>query len=158
MEIPTEPAALVTHFANATEARRFVAELRRAGFRGREVGVVAPRRELLTKQTLIGAALGALAGGILGIFVGAYATGTVPGVNPSIDINPFTGVILATLIAAIVGLVTGAGIALLVPPEDSGESYPDLVAIEQTLVVVETKDPARQEQAVEILAHYKRVA
>jgi hypothetical protein len=155
MNAPSEPAALVTRFADARDARRYVSELRRAGFRPGEVSMLAPRRELIVKQARIGAVLGALAGFILGLGAGLYLTGSVPGVNPSIDIHPILGIALAGLIGTIVGIIPGVLVALLVPPEDSGESVPELAAIEQTLVVVETKDPARQDLAFEILARFK---
>lgn len=150
-----EPTALVTRFADPSRARRYVAALRRAGFRRNEVGVVAPRRELRARQALIGGCLGALAGAVLGIFVGAYLTGTIPGVNPWLTINPFLGIALTMLVAAVIGLIPGVLVALLVPPEDSGEAQSDLAAVEQTLVVVQAREPERQEKALEILEQYR---
>ena len=143
MTIPTEPAALVTHFAEPAEARRFVAELRRAGFRGREVGVVAPQRELLASQTLIGAAFGAPCRGIRHLSPVPTSPATCQ-VSILLEINAFLGVALAGAIARGRRIVPEALVAMLVPPGTPAIPAPDLAGIEQTLVVVETQDPARQ--------------
>ena len=59
-----------------------VVELRKAGFRYDEIGVISPQGYNGETKIEAGAAVGAVAGGTVGAVAGALATGLLPGVGP----------------------------------------------------------------------------
>jgi hypothetical protein len=154
MATTTEPTALIARFDDPAQATRFVRALRRAGFRRREIAAVSPRREILFQQALIGLWFGALAGLVVGVFAGLYLTGSIPGVNPILEFNRILGIFYTALAFTGVGAMVGSVVALFIPAEESG-FLANTAKLDPTVVVVQAKDPAQQEKAVEILQTIK---
>jgi hypothetical protein len=153
MMIATHPI-LVGVFPGFAEARRTVEELRRAGFRDDQLGVLGPNpdeapspgvRSGLAGDPLgthweegagIGAAAGATAGAGLGL---AVAAGLLPPIGPVIA----GGTLVALLAIAGAGAVAGTavgGILGLGIPEDHARIYEGELRAGRVLVTVRPED------------------
>jgi hypothetical protein len=138
--------AVIATFADRRQADHYVGELRRAGFRDGEIGVLAPGDG--QTQAEEGAAAGALAGGALGACAGAVATGLIPGVGPVLAAGLLAGVLGGAAVGAAAGGVVGALAGLGVPEEDARRCEREFLA-GRTVVVVQAL--ARGAEALEIL-------
>jgi uncharacterized protein (TIGR02271 family) len=154
-----KPKAVVGVFSDHADADRAVEELRRAGFRDSQIGVVyrdkgGKRKKNGKGETYAeeGATAGVLAGAGAGALVGlGILAGAIPGIGPAIA-GGTLGVLLsnAALGAAVAGLA-GALIGLGIP-EDEAEWYESELKAGRTIVTV--KATSRQAEAREILRRH----
>lgn len=148
MALSSTTTAVIATFADRRWADRFVEELRRAGFRSEEIGVLTPGQERPEDHVEEGAAAGAVAGGAVGAFAGAVATGLIPGVGPVIA----AGLLAGTLGGAAAGVAAGGTVGALIGmgiPEAEARRYEGEFQAGRTLVVVQA--PGRNAEALTIL-------
>jgi hypothetical protein len=136
MAVNTETTALITTFTDRRKAERFVAELKRAGFREDEIGMITPDRETQEEHVEEGATAGVLTGGALGAFAGAVATGLIPGVGPVVAAGLLAGILTGAAAGAAAGGVLGALIGLGISEEEARQYEREFQA-GRTLVVVQ---------------------
>lgn len=146
MSVGQEVSALIATFANRSKAERFVSELKRAGFKDDEIGMLSPHdhNEAIEED----AVAGAITGGALGAFAGAMAIGLIPGIGPVIAAGILTGVLGGAAAGATAGGLLGALIGLGVP-EDQAHRYEEEFLAGRTLVVVQAL--ARGGEALDVL-------
>jgi len=157
----TNPAAVVGIFDDYRQADEAIGELRRAGFRDDEIGILS--RTTVTSETGIvndpthsrweeGAGIGAAAGAITGTGLGlAVAAGLIPGVGPVIVGGALAAMLASAGAGAAVGTVLGALIGLGIPEEES-QFYESEFKAGRTLVTV--RAGSRNEQAWQILRRH----
>jgi hypothetical protein len=131
-----QTTAVIATFAARHPADHFIEELRQAGFRDNEIGVMAIHEESTGTKTEAGAAAGVLAGGALGAFAGAVATGLIPGIGPVIAAGLLAGVLGGAAAGATAGGILGALIGLGIPEEEARRHEQEFLA-GRTLVVVQ---------------------
>ncbi len=148
MAIDQQTTAVIATFADRRQADRFVEELRRAGFRDEEVGVLAPQAPADETKAEEGAVVGAVSGGVLGAVAGAVATGLVPGVGPVLAVGLLAGVVGGAITGAAAGGLVGALVGLGIP-EAEARRYEQEVQAGRTLVVVQA--PGRSGAALAVL-------
>lgn len=127
--------ALIATFTERRHADHFVDELKRAGFKDDEIGLVAPHDDEL-EPVEEGAVAGAITGGALGAAAGALATGLIPGVGPVVAAGILTGMLGGLAAGAGTGSLVGALIGLGIP-EDEAHKYEQEFLAGRTLVVVQ---------------------
>jgi hypothetical protein len=156
MAIAQQTTALIGVFADHRQAERFVEELKLAGFRDDQIGMM--RRGPETADTPVGdnAVAGALTGGTLGALTGAaLTTGLIPGVGPVLVGGVLLGILSGATAGAAAGGILGALIGLGIPEEEA-RHYESEVRAGRTLVVVQ---PAgRFPEALAILRHVEEAA
>jgi len=128
--------AVITTFADRREVDCYVEELRQAGFREEEIGVISPEGAGAETRVEEGAAVGAVAGGTVGAVAGALATGIIPGVGPIIATGLLAGLLGGAAAGAAAGSVLGALIGLGIP-ETEARRYEEEFLAGRTLVVVQ---------------------
>jgi len=133
----TQPATvLIGSFEEGAQARRFVEELKRAGFRDDQIGVAAPHEETKEDEVEEGAVAGMLTGGAWGALLGtALAVGLIPGVGPVMSAGLLVGLFGGAAAGAAAGGLVGALVGLGVS-EDEARHYEDHVRTGRTLVIV----------------------
>jgi len=156
----TERMTVVGVFSNAREAQAAIRDLKAAGFRDDEIGVVGPGDNDTTASKSVDggthAAEGAAAGVATGAGVGAlWAIGIAAGLLPAI--GPIVaGGILGSLLASAAGGAAVAGLAgALVGlgiPEDEASYYENEFKSGRTVVTVKTT--TRQDDARRILGRH----
>lgn len=154
-------STVVGMFENREQAQQAVNELRRAGFREEEIGVIAHDGKGTTTEAARGdrdshAATGAVAGAVTGAGVGAlWALGIAAGVLPAIGPVVAGGILVSVLASAagtaVAGGIVGALIGLGVP-EDEARYYESEFKAGRTLVTVKTD--TRYEEARSILQRH----
>jgi hypothetical protein len=136
-------------FNTRAEADRAVADLKRAGYRDDQIGMVARDAEGRTVRTDgsgdrtnagEGAAIGAAAGAVGGAAVGAgIAAGVIPVIGPVLAIGTLGTVLLnaagGAAIAGLAGALIGWGI-----PEEDARYYESEVKAGRYLVTVDAGD------------------
>jgi hypothetical protein len=141
--------AVIGTFADRHAAERYVAELKRAGFKDSEIGMTSPHREgdntLKAEEDI---AVGAVAGGALGAVAGAVATGLIPGVGPVLAVGLLAGLVGGAAAGATAGGLIGALVGLGIPEEEARRYEQEFLA-GRTLVVVQS--PGRAAEALAIL-------
>jgi hypothetical protein len=145
-------------FATRQAAQAAVAELRRAGFREDQIGVIGPggtaggpdqeREHYVGEGAAVGAVAGAGAGALWAIGI---AAGMLPAIGPVIAGGLLASVLASTAGAAVAGGLTGALVGLGLSEEEARTYEADLAA-GRTIVTVRTDD--RQTEAAEILARH----
>ena len=142
MALTDQETALIGVFPDSQEATRYVEELRRAGFRNEDVGVVTPNAGGSTSGETYaeeGAAAGAVTGGTLGTLAGlAVATGLLPPIGPVFAAGLLAGILASTATGAAAGGLIGALIGMGIPEEEARRYEGELKA-GRTLVVVQEK-------------------
>lgn len=128
--------AVIATFTDRHEADRFVDELRQAGFRDDEIGVISPEANSTESRVEEGAAVGAVAGTTVGAVAGALATGLIPGVGPVIASGLLAGVLGGAAAGAAAGGLLGALIGVGIP-ESEARRYEEEFLAGRTLVVVQ---------------------
>ena len=133
----TKPTTvLIGAFEDSPRAERFVDELKRAGFREDQIGVVGRREEAAGSPVEQGAIAGVLTGGAWGVLLGtAVATGLIPGIGPVIAGGLLAGLLGSTAVGAAAGGILGALVGLGIP-EDEARHYENQLQAGRTLVVV----------------------
>jgi hypothetical protein len=138
MATTTQATALIGVFPDHRQADRFVAELKKAGFRDEQLGVMTPNPEQADSPVEDSALAGALTGGTLGALTGAALTiGLVPGVGPIVAGG---GLLLGLLGGAAAGATAGGVLGALIGlgvPEEQARHYEAQIHAGRTLVVVE---------------------
>jgi hypothetical protein len=150
MGVSEQMTALVSHFPNRRQAERFVAALRRAGFRADQVGMVSPRGADDGAAVEEGALAGALTGLAPGAIAGAVVAGLIPGVGPVLAVGILAGVLGGAAAGATTGGLLGALLALGLSEEEAQRSEA-AVRAGQTLVAVSGN--GRLGEAAAILRH-----
>jgi len=157
----TNPAAVVGVFDDYRLAEEAVRELRQAGFRDDEIGILS--RTVQTSETGVvndpthsrweeGAGIGAAAGAITGTGLGlAVAAGLIPGVGPAIAGGALAAMLASAGAGAAVGTVLGALIGLGIPEEES-QFYESEFKAGRTLVTV--RAGSRNDDAWRILRRH----
>jgi hypothetical protein len=138
MAISTQTTALIGVFVKHDQADQFVAELKKAGFRDEQIGLMAPDHNKIGTPVEDSALAGALAGGTLGALTGAALTvALIPGVGPVLAAGELlVGLLGGAAAGATAGGVLGALIGLGVP-EDRARLYESEVHAGRILVVVQ---------------------
>jgi len=156
----TKRSTVVGVFADRTQAQRAVEDLRKAGFREDQIGVVTRNEEGHATDTAASkgskAAAGAATGAAAGAGVGAlWALGIAAGMLPAIG-PVIAGGLLASILASaaggaavagIVGALVGLGI-----PEEEAKYYESEVHAGRTLVTV--RADTRADEAMAILHRF----
>jgi len=145
-------------FDDLDDAKDAINDLKDAGFRGEDIGLVARDRgqaKVAAEETGTkageGAAVGAVTGGILGglggflVGVGALA---IPVVGPVIAAGAFATALTGAAVGAGIGAVAGALIGMGIPEEEA-KWYDERVQAGGWLVTVNA--PARYDEARRIL-------
>ena len=118
-------AAVVGVFESRARAQEAVGELRRAGFREDEIGVLTRSdADVITDPTHTrweeGTGLGAAAGGATGLSLGmAVAAGLMPPLGPVLAGGTLVALLASAGTGAAVGSVVGGLVGLGVPEEDA---------------------------------------
>jgi hypothetical protein len=146
---------LIGSFAEPRAAEGYVDELRKAGFKNEQIGVVRRDEEATEVPAEEGAAAGAITGGVLGAVAGAVATGLIPGVGPVIATGLLTGLLGGAATGATAGGIVGALIGMGLP-EDEAHRYEGDFHQGRTLVVVQGN--GRLAEAAAILRRSKEPA
>jgi hypothetical protein len=136
MRDKNQTTAVIANFADRRHAERFVDELRKAGFREDEIGLMTPHDGNTSAKLEEAAAAGAVAGGAVGAFTGAMATGLIPGIGPVVAAGLLAGVLGGAAAGAAAGGVLGALIALGIPEDEARRHEQEFLA-GHTLVVVQ---------------------
>jgi hypothetical protein len=145
-----QETALIGVFPNHRQADRFVKELKHAGFRDDQIGVLGRTTESNTPVE-DSAVAGALTGGTLGALTGAALTaGLIPGIGPVLAGGVLVGILGGAAAGATAGGVLGTLIGLGIP-EEKARHYENQLKAGRTLVVVQGED--RFPEALEILRH-----
>jgi uncharacterized protein (TIGR02271 family) len=148
-------------FEDVTKAQQCVQELRRAGFREDQIGVVRREGDGRTATTLTeekgnyagtGAATGAVAGaGVGALWALGVAAGMLPAIGPVIAGGLFAAVLASAAGTAAVGGVLGALIGLGIP-EDEAQYYESEFKAGRTIVTVRTD--GHYDEAMNILRRH----
>jgi hypothetical protein len=166
-----ERPTVIGIFHDRARAERAVEELRRAGFRQNQIGVVVRDEEPPTGLTVQGdvraekgAATGAVAGGILGSLLGAATAVLVPGFGPVLAAGILAGVLGGGTIGITTGGLIGALVALGIPEEEA-HHYERAFHSGHALVTVQTEGRSaeavallRRQGAVEVDLEHKALA
>jgi uncharacterized protein (TIGR02271 family) len=154
-------STVVGVFEDRHQADRAIAELKRAGFREDQIGVITRRDETLATADDVdtddthadsGALTGALAGAGLGALAGlGILAGVIPVIGPAIA-GGTLGVILSNAavgagVAGLAGALIGAGI-----PEEEASYYEGELSAGRTLVTVQAN--GRASEATTILRRH----
>ena len=160
MAINTERSAVVGVFEDRAPAERAIEDLRRAGFRDDQIGIVTPSGEVAAggpagsppeTDTGGGAATGAVTGGVLGGILGAAASLLIPGLGPVLA----GGILAATLGGAAIGAAAGGLLGALTGmgiPEEEARYYEREFRSGRTIVTVQAN--GRYQEARDILRFY----
>lgn len=148
-------------FEDRGMAQTAVGELRRAGFREDQIGVVARHGEVPTADEAAddratsageGAVAGMVAGaGIGGLWALGIAAGLLPGIGPVIAGGIFASILASAATAAAAGGLIGALIGIGIPEEEA-RYYEGEVHSGRTIVTVQADD--RYDEAYAVLLNY----
>jgi hypothetical protein len=152
-------STVVGVFENRQQAQRAVDELRRAGFREDQIGVLARDSEATRAATtqqgtkweegaIAGAAVGA---GVGGLWALGIAAGVLPVLGPVIAGGILTSVLASAAGGAVAGGIVGALIGLGIPEEEA-RYYEGEFKAGRTLVTVKADD--RFDEAWTILSSH----
>ncbi len=152
-----DQTALAVVFDVPGQAETAIDELRHAGFRQDQIGILTPSGQVEEADTPIerteeeaahGAATGAIAGGAAGAAVGALAAALIPGIGPVLVGGMVTGLLLGGAAGAAAGSYAGPFIALGFS-KDEAHHYGKELKEGRTIVVVRAGD--RMAEALSIL-------
>jgi len=148
MTASTVSSTTVAVFRTRAEADRAIGDLRRAGFRDSEIGLIAKDTHGKTVRrdgsgethAGDGAAIGAAAGAVGGAAIGAgVLAGVIPVIGPVLAIGTLGTILLnaagGAAIAGLAGALIGRGI-----PEEDAKYYEDEVKAGRYLVTVNSGD------------------
>jgi uncharacterized protein (TIGR02271 family) len=152
--------AVVGVFDNRSDAQAAVQDLKRAGFRDDEIGVLSRdvqgdgvhTDDVGETNAAEGAAVGVAAGaGVGALWAIGIAAGLLPAIGPVIAGGLFASILASAAGGAAIGGLVGALIGLGITEEEAAE-YEEHVKSGRTIVTVKTA--TRQEQAEEILRRH----
>lgn len=157
----TKRSTVVGVFEDRQKAQQAVNELRRAGFREDEIGVISQNKEGDTAEAAgtdrgshagAGAATGAAAGaGVGALWALGIAAGMLPAVGPVIAGGILASVLTSAAGTAVAGGIIGALIGLGIPEEEA-RYYEGEFKAGRTIVTV--KSETRSDEARSILHRY----
>jgi hypothetical protein len=130
-----EETALIGIFSESKQAQRFLEELKQAGFRDSEIGVVGSGGSSEESPAEEGAVVGALAGVLPGALTGAVVAGLLPGVGPLIAGGILLGVLGGAAAGAATGSLLGALINLGISEEHARHAEQEILAGKALVVV-----------------------
>jgi len=136
MKDKNQMTAVIASFEDRRRADHFVHELRQAGFRDDEVGMIAPHEHQGDTKMEKAAATGAVTGGAVGALTGAVATGLIPGVGPVVATGLLAGALGGTAVGAAAGGLLGA-LVTAGAAEDEARRHEEEFLAGRTLVVVQ---------------------
>ena len=147
MATATKHATTVGVFPTRDAAERAVADLRRAGYRDDQIGVVGKDASGTTVKTdgagdhaAEGAAIGAAAGaGAMALGSLAVSFGVIPVIGPILAVGPLAAALISAGAGAAAGSLTGALIGWGIPEEDA-KYYEGEVQAGRYLVTVDRGD------------------
>jgi hypothetical protein len=151
-----EFATTVGVFKTKAEAERAVADLRAAGYRDDQIGLVGKNAAGKTVRTDgagathagEGAAIGAAAGAATAAGVGAAMMfGVIPVIGPVLALGPLAVTLLNAAGGAAAGTIAGALVGWGVPDEDA-KYYEGEVAAGRYLVTVDAGDGAHDARGI----------
>src|SRR5438094_7885930 len=123
--------------ADPSHASHYVEELRRAGFRDDEVGIITPDTHSAANRTETAAVTGAVTGGTVGLLAGlALAAGLIPGIGPVLAGGLLSGALAGAVVGAGAGGLLASLIALGVS-KDEAEEHLEQLRSGRTMVVVQ---------------------
>ena len=150
-------STVVGVFENREQAQKAVNELRRAGFREDEIGVVAQDEqgtpggktaEDRGSHTGTGAATGAIAGaGVGALWALGIVTIGLPAVGPVIAGGILASVLASAAGTAVAGGIVGALVGLGIP-EEQAQTYESEFRAGRTIVTVQTADNYRDAENI----------
>jgi outer membrane lipoprotein SlyB len=147
----TQRSVAVGVFAEETQARQAIDELRQAGFSDNELGFLARARAIgVEDQRAANTTSGIVGGGVLGGVLGAAASILIPGFGPALA----GGILAATLGGAALGAVAGGIIGSLTGmgiPEREAHFYQRELEEGRTIVTVKTSDATGYDEAIAIM-------
>jgi hypothetical protein len=159
-------------FPGFAEARRAVGELRNAGFRDDQLGILGPNRYDVpppaeersepSDQTIgvavgaaAGAGLGAASGAAAGVGLGlAVAAGLMPPLGPVLAGGTAVALLASAGVGAAAGTATGTLLGVIIGlgiPEDHARIYEGELQAGRVLVTVRPADSGQEETARRIL-------
>lgn len=141
-------SALIATFANRELADRYVKQLKRAGFKDDEIGVLSPHAPPEETPVEDDALAGAITGGVVGAMAGAIVPGLIPGIGPILATGILASVLGGAAAGATAGGVLGALIGLGVSQEQA-QHYEQEFLAGRTIVAVQAQ--GRGGEAVAIL-------
>jgi len=151
----TKTAPVIGAFADDRAAERAVVELRRAGFRQDQIGVIVRDRSAEAKPHVnadvgpeTGAAVGAVTGGVAGGLLGVAVALTLPGVGTALA----AGILAGLLGGATLGITSGGLVGGLIGmglSEEEARHYEREFLLGRTLVTVQPE--SREAEATAIL-------
>jgi hypothetical protein len=146
MKSKREISGVIATFHDRKHAEHYVEELKRAGFKDDEIGILGPpsKEDNVEEDALAGA----ITGGMLGAVAGAVSTVFIPGIGPFVATGLLVSVLGGTVAGATAGGALGALIGLGIPEEKAREHERELMA-GRTLVVVQAE--GRGWEAMELL-------
>jgi len=145
---PSGQSTVAVVFDTAGQAESAIDELRHAGFRQDQIGILTPGGQVKEASTPTerteeeaagGAATGAIAGGAVGAAVGALAVALIPGIGPILAGGIFTGILLGGAAGAAAGSYAGPFIALGFS-KDEEQHYKNELKQGRTVVTVHAED------------------
>jgi hypothetical protein len=146
-------------FDTRTKAERAVDQLRQAGFREDQIGVVSPNEDPTAgipepagteDAPAMGAAAGVIAGGSIGTLAGlAAAAGIIPPLGPVVAGGILTGILASAAIGLAAGGLIGALVGMGIP-EREAHLYERHLREGRTLITV--RADGRYTEAVNILS------
>jgi hypothetical protein len=148
----TDRTTAAAIFATRAEAQRAIEELRAAGFRDDQIGIIGTGPDYESASDALvaeGAAAGAAGGGAIGLMAGlAVAAGAIPPLGPAIIGGALVGVLASGALGAAAGGLIGTLVGIGIPEEEARYYEEELVA-GQSLVTV--RAGYRYDEAVAIL-------
>jgi len=129
-----ELSALIAAFPDLRHAQHYVDELKHAGFREDEIGVLTPHENETPIEEH--ALAGAISGGMVGAVAGLVASGLIPGVGPVLATGILAGILGGAAAGATAGGILGTLIGLGLP-EEKARHYEQEFLAGRTLVAVQ---------------------
>lgn len=155
-------------FTEKLDAENALDELKKAGFEGDDISVVAPEGVMGGKTMgpeeklggAIGAVGGAAAGGLAGLLAGISAI-VIPGIGPVIAMGAIANALIGTAVGAVAGGAAGGLAGVLVGmgmPEKEAEAYSEIVKSGGILIVVQaTHDRAAKARSIMQRMHARTI-
>ncbi len=152
-ETSTKHGPIVAVFQERTQAEQAVAELKRAGFRDSDIGLISKENQGdAGRKTATGAATGAAAGaGVAALASLGMTFGVIPVIGPILAVGPLGAALLSAVGGAAAGGLVGALVGLGVS-EDAAKYYQSEISAGRTLVTV--KADGRASEAWTILQRF----
>ena len=132
MAAPHPPVVGV--FETRGQAEQALQELRRAGFRSDQVGIMVRHGDTVQPAPVVegnvvpeeAASVGALSGGVIGALLGAAVAVTIPGIGPALAVGTLAGILAGATIGVASGGLIGGLIGLGLSEEEAAHYEQEL--------------------------------